>query len=136
MSKKEVELKCKECIFYSKALEKRDKTIADLEAKLAEKEKEYKKAMRTSLNDFLTLEVEYRKKKISFAIEQLEKVKTLCKEKYDWWENSDWEGDIYDKSDIANVYLYMKVEINEQIKQLTHQHEDKGEQYTIKQIWN
>lgn len=51
------------------------KELQQAKQQLAEKDKEHKKAMRTSLNDFLTLEVEFKEKKISFAVEQLEKVR-------------------------------------------------------------
>ena len=66
----------------------------------AEKDKEHKKAMRTSLNDFLTLEVEFKKKKISFAVEQIIKTKeTLIKFLQDegFYEN-EWY-DLFDKID-------------------------------------
>lgn len=56
--------------------------------------------------------------KINFAVEQLEKVKELCKKKFDWWENSEWEGDIYDKSDVSNAYFDIEANIDNQIKQL------------------
>ena len=56
--------------------------------------------------------------KISFAIEQLEQLKKLCQEKFNWWENSEWEGDIYDKSDVSNAYFDIEANIDNQIKQL------------------
>ena len=65
--------------------------------------------------------------KISFAVEQLEKVKTLCKENFDWWENNGFKDSIYDKLDVSNAYFHIEAIIEEQIKHLTHQHEDKGE---------
>ena len=60
----------------------------------------------------------HNKDKISFAVEKLEKVKELCKEKFDWWENSEWEGNIYDKTDVSNAYFDIEAHIEEQIKQL------------------
>ena len=56
--------------------------------------------------------------KISFAVEQLENVKELCREKFNWWENSEWEGDIYDKADVSNAYFDIEANIEEKIKQL------------------
>ena len=56
--------------------------------------------------------------KISFAVEQLEQLKKLCQEKFNWWENSEWEGDIYDKSDVSNAYFDIEANIDNQIKQL------------------
>ena len=56
--------------------------------------------------------------KISFAVEQLEQLKKLCQEKFNWWENSEWEGDIYDKSDVSNAYFDIEANVDNQIKQL------------------
>lgn len=56
--------------------------------------------------------------KISFAVEQLEKVKEWCKKKFAWWENSEWEGDIYDKSDVSNAYFDIEANIDNQIEEL------------------
>ena len=56
--------------------------------------------------------------KISFAVEQLEQLKKLCQEKFNWWENSEWEGNIYDKSDVSNAYFDIEANIDNQIKQL------------------
>ena len=56
--------------------------------------------------------------KISFAVEQLEQLKKLCQEKFNWWENSEWEGDIYDKSDVSNAYFDIEANIENQIEEL------------------
>ena len=56
--------------------------------------------------------------KISFAVEQLEQLKKLCQEKFNWWENSEWEGDIYDKSDVSNAYFDIEANIDNQINEL------------------
>ena len=56
--------------------------------------------------------------KISFAVEQLEQLKKLCQEKFNWWENSEWEGNIYDKSDVSNAYFDIEANVDNQIKQL------------------
>lgn len=77
-----------------------EKEFADLEAKLEEKDKEIKQD------------------KISFTIEQLEQLKKLCQEKFNWWENSEWEGDIYDKSDVSNAYFDIEANIEEQINEI------------------
>lgn len=82
----------------------KDQRITELEEQLAEKDKELKQ---------LKLE-----NKISFAVEQLEQLKKLCQEKFNWWENSEWEGDIYDKSDVSNAYFDIEANIEEQINEL------------------
>ena len=107
--------------------------VADLEAKLAEKDKEIEKLTeelddKNFCNDFVDLYTENKlktqilnenwKDKILFCIEQLEKVKELCREKFNWWENSKWEGDIYDKADVSNAYFDIEANIEEKIKQL------------------
>lgn len=56
--------------------------------------------------------------KISFCVEQLEKVKTLCKENFDWWKNNGFTDTIYDKLDVSNAYFHIEAIIEEQIKQL------------------
>lgn len=101
--------------------------LKDLQKQLAEKEKEIaymtKQAKKFNndarkyyedayCNDF------HNQDKISFCIEQLEKVKELCREKFNWWENSEWEGDIYDKADVSNAYFDIEANIEEKIKQL------------------
>ena len=94
-----------------------EQKISDLEAKLAEKEKE-NELMAKTLRMTKFVEKEINQDKISFAVEQLEKVKELCREKFNWWENSEWEGDIYDKSDVSNAYFDIEANIDNQIKQL------------------
>ena len=56
--------------------------------------------------------------KISFAVEQLEQLKKLCQENFNWWENSEWEGDIYDKSDVSNAYFDIEANVDNQIEEL------------------
>jgi hypothetical protein len=122
-------------------LAEKDETIKELKQRLkdtikiysddfVEKDKELKELRFKARNIFPlveNLEEKVNQDKISFAVEQLRRVKKLCKEKFDWWENSEWEGDIYDKSDVSNAYFDIEANIDEQIGQLTHQHEDKGE---------
>lgn len=116
--------------------------IGELKQQLAEKEKEIEQVKNLKAKDIgetLSVVVEkltdvisqkldtatildilqkHTQDKISFAVEQLEKVKTLCKENFYWWENSEWEGDIYDKTDVSNAYFHIEAIIEEQIKQL------------------
>ena len=100
--------------------------IADLEAKLAEKEKEIEsyKHFKITIGTMENNQVDISsttytdQDKISFAVEQLEQLKKLCQEKFNWWENSEWEGDIYDKSDVSNAYFDIEANIEEKIKQL------------------
>lgn len=49
------------------------------------------------------------------AIECLERIKILCKSNFDFWENSEYEGNIYDKHDVSNAYLNMEVIIDQPI---------------------
>ena len=56
-----------------------EKEIAELKQQLAEKDEAHMKAMENALNDFLTLRQELNQDKISFAVEQLEKVKEFLK---------------------------------------------------------
>ena len=108
--------------------------IQELKQQLAEKEEELKEFKsigatarqlqrayqdRYKYNDrCCELKNQHIQNKINFAVEQLEKVKELCKKKFDWWENSEWEGDIYDKSDVSNAYFDIEANIDNQIKQL------------------
>lgn len=52
------------------------------------------------------------------AIECLERMKILCKSNFDFWENSEYEGNIYDKHDVSNVYLNVGVNIDSLIAKL------------------
>lgn len=102
------------------------KYVTDLETKLAEKEKEIEsyKHFKITIGTMENNQVDISsttyidQDKISFCIEQLEKIKELCKNKFEWWENSEWEGNIYDKSDVSNAYFDIEANIDEQIKQL------------------
>lgn len=110
----------------------KDKKIADLEAKLAEKDAElekwstqYARAYVNRQNDLIAKNNQLKqqledkeKEQNQKAVEQLEKVKELCIEKFNWWKNSEWEGDIYDKADVSNAYFDIEVNIEEKIKQL------------------
>ena len=102
----------------------KDRKITDLEAKLAEKEKEIEsyKHFKITIGTMENNQVDISsttytdQDKISFAVEQLEQLKKLCQEKFNWWENSEWEGDIYDKSDVSNAYFDIEANIDNQIK--------------------
>ena len=105
-------------------LNKQDQQIADLEAKLAEKEKEIayltkqvKKFNNEAqkyfedayCNDF------HNQDKISFAVEQLEKLKECFIDGYAVCKN------------FSDLYWNFTEQIDNQIEELIHQHEDKGE---------
>ena len=95
-------------------LDEKDKEISNLNGLIRERDKQIK-----SLKINKKRVIEHKNKtKISFALEQLEKVKELCREKFNWWENSEWEGDIYDKADVSNAYFDIEANIEEKIKQL------------------
>ena len=107
------------------------KQISDLEAKLAEKEKELAEYadINNTLNSGLQekcilCEEEHNQDKISFAVEQLEKVKNGLMR---------YAGAICNEDASIKSYSYVirdedfEKHIDNQIKRLTHQHEDKGE---------
>lgn len=109
----------------------KNEKIENLKQQLADKEKEITKLKNDnhtliSENAYLEADVfelnclknQATQAKTDFAIERLEKVKELCKKKFDWWENSEWEGDIYDKSDVSNAYFDIEANIDEQINEL------------------
>ena len=89
--------------------------IFDLEAKLAESEERIKEL--TECNQCLQI---YRNQdKISFAVEQLEQVKYYI---LTTQQDADY---LVDKEQV-NIHFFKDV-IDNQIKKLTHQHEDKSD---------
>lgn len=52
------------------------------------------------------------------AIEQLEKVKELCDERFNYWEQTEFKGNRYDEYDVSNAYLDIKVNIENIIREL------------------
>ena len=136
LAEKDAELK-KWSTQYARAYVNRQNALiaekVELQHQLADKEKEIEKLTeelddKNFCKDFVDLYTENKlktqmlhenwKDKISFCIEQLDKVKELCREKFNWWENSEWEGDIYDKADVSNAYFDIEANIEEKIKQL------------------
>lgn len=107
---------------HEKALE----TLMIMKEQLAEKEKEIEsyKHFKITIGTMENNQVDISsttytdQDKISFAVEQLEQLKKLCQEKFNWWENSEWEGDIYDKSDVSNAYFDIEANVDNQIRQL------------------
>lgn len=81
--------------------------VADLEAKLAEKNEAHMKAMKNALNDFLQL----RKEQNQTAITELKKVK----EKIDY-EMAIREGDMNEQTE--DVCVLIATQIDQQIKSL------------------
>ena len=124
----ESENQCRECKHLNKKIELniKNKLMAEnceLQEQLAEKEKEISEYIKIvdDLHKQLSDKCDFCDKtkdqdKISFALEQLEQLKKLCQEKFNWWENSEWEGDIYDKSDVSNAYFDIEANIDNQIK--------------------
>lgn len=128
----------------NKIIKDQSNQISDLEAKLAEKEEEieelssmvsvFSKSSLSQLKDFIVdkplLQLGYTKyledkisqtdqDKISFAVEQLEKVK-------DYILTTQQDADYLVDKEQVNIHFFKDV-IDNQIKKLTHQHEDKGE---------
>ena len=105
---------------HEKALE----TLMIMKEQLAEKEKEIEELKlkldirAISLQNFNIERMQANQDKISFAVEQLEQLKKLCQEKFNWWENSEWEGNIYDKSDVSNAYFDIEANVDNQIEEL------------------
>lgn len=95
-------------------LAEKDKEVSNLNGLVRERDKQIKN-LKTNKKRVIE---HINKTKISLAVEQLEKVKELCKEKFNWWENSEWEGDIYDKADVSNAYFDIEANIEDKIKQL------------------
>ena len=96
-----------------------------LKQQLAEKDEEYQSFKKIAdenvnylKNRILEETKNYNQDKISFALEQLEQLKKLCQEKFNWWENSEWEGDIYDKSDVSNAYFDIEANIDNKIEEI------------------
>lgn len=90
----------------------------ELEQQLAEKEKEILDVKNWWSYQYNGEIERHNQDKISFALEQLERLKKLCQEKFNWWENSELEGDIYDKSDVSNAYFDIEANIDNQIEEL------------------
>ena len=96
-----------------------DETITNLKKQLAEKDKEIER-----LKDFIGCKgcVDVIKKsnedQTQLAIQELEKLKASADKWFESWENSKYEGNIYDKLDVSNAYLQMSCEIDQQIKEL------------------
>ena len=106
---------------HEKALE----TLMIMKEQLAEKDKEISEYIKIvdDLHKQLSDKCDFCDKtkdqdKISFAVEQFEQLKKLCQEKFDWWENSEWEGNIYDKSDVSNAYFDIEANVDNQIEEL------------------
>ena len=93
--------------------------IKELKQQLAEKDKEIER-----LKDFIGCKgcVDVIKKsnedQTQLAIQELEKLKASADKWFESWENSKYEGNIYDKLDVSNAYLQMSCEIDQQIKEL------------------
>lgn len=106
--------------------------VYDWRVLCAEKDKEIEKLKQQytileNENGKLTTELimdRYKKaqKEVSFgkqlAIQKLEKLKASADKWFEFWENSKYEGNIYDKLDVSNAYLQMSSEIDQQIKKL------------------
>ena len=105
-----------------------DETITNLKQQLEEKDKEIEKLktkqkpiVMHSKENYYFLEEENIKLHFAqkqLAITELEKVKASADKWFESWENSKYEGNIYDKLDVSNAYLQMSCEIDQQIKKL------------------
>lgn len=113
----------REAEFYSKQAETVAKKFNDLEQQLAEKDKEIKDVAEWGYNERRNAEnweSDYYKAnqdKISFAVEQLEKVKEWANERYDGWKDNKSTN----QSIITGICLALEnvgYKINEQIEQL------------------
>ena len=101
-----------------KQLTEKERQLKLAEELLIKQEKEYDEQLEKQAKIHYKHLKEKDQDKISFAVEQLEQLKKLCQEKFNWWENSEWEGDVYDKSDVSNAYFDIEANIDNQIKQL------------------
>lgn len=113
------------------------KKCKNYEQQLTEKEKEieemrhFKVTIGTMENNRVDISsTTYTDQKTDFAIEQLEKVKKFCEDNYDTFDDKidNCKGKVIGLDKvifIADMSLYDY--IDQQIKELKHQHEDKGE---------
>ena len=85
-----------------------------LTQQLAEKDRLHMQAMDNALNDFLTLRQELKQDKISFCIEQLEKVKEMFE--------SCWDYE-FDIGEVCNKGLFYE-KIDKQIKAIKEKSND------------
>ena len=114
---------CAKCYQETFGETDKDRKIADLEAKLAEKEKEISEVLaKQSITCLNTIEKAYQDK-ISFAIEQLEKVKEFCEKELkecDKLLKTEFEDDFYIQSVMAreSMCFDFRRTIDSQIKQL------------------
>jgi chromosome segregation ATPase len=104
--------------------------LCELEKQLAEKEKELEevKKSKTYIMNFgdkvkEVQVVDDNQDKISFALEQLTQAKEYIKNSLENMWNGNGEMTCRDRNIIDGIYT----KLDEQIEELTHQHEDKGE---------
>lgn len=88
--------------------ENKYKQIAELKQQLAEKDKKIK---------------EHNQDKLSFAVEQLTQAKEYINKSLEYMWNNNAEMTCIDRGIIDGIYT----KLDEQIAELTHQHEDNGE---------
>lgn len=92
---------------YEKRISQEQELMSNMEHQLTEKQ-----------NTIDEINKEAVKNQTQLAIQELEKLKASADKWFDSWENSKYEGNIYDKLDVSNAYLQMSCEIGQQIKKL------------------
>lgn len=118
---------------YYDTINEYEEEIKQLKQQLEEKDKEIKDLnTRIFISQLLQTPEEQRLKiignsccqynpnqdKISFAVEQLEKVKKYSNEKFEWWENREWEIGVFEKTDVSNAYFDIEVKVDDLIEEL------------------
>ena len=123
---------------YEKRISQEQELMSNMEHRLTEKQNtidEINKEFVQSVKDWKTLcaekdkeisklQASYQQVKTQLAIQELEKAKASADKWFDYWENSKYEGNRYDKLDVSNAYLQMSCEIEEQIKKLRGENEE------------
>ena len=122
---------CAKCYHQIFGKDNQQTEIAQLKQQLAEKEKENEelklkldiRAM--NLQNINTERMEAVRNQTQLAIQELEKLKASADKWFECWENSKYEGNRYDKLDVSNAYLQMSCEIEQKIKELKGEKDDR-----------
>ena len=99
-------------------LAEKQNTIDEINKKFVQAVHDWKVLCAEKDKEISKLQASCQQVKTQLAIQELEKVKASADKWFESWENSKYEGNIYDKLDVSNAYLQMSCEIDQQIKDL------------------
>lgn len=108
----------KQLVELQKQLEEKQNTIDEINKEFVQAVHDWKTLCAEKDNEISKLQASYQQVKTQLAIQELEKLKASADKWFEFWENSKYEGNIYDKLDVSNAYLQMSCEIDQQIKEL------------------